>query len=137
MKTIERLEFEEKNGRFPTWEEEREIDLKESMVIKKYANFHGYSDVDPYEVVRKVTDICVEIREMKTVQTAHPKDFHPGGFVGHYADNRSGQEYEYSSDETATVFRIRFSRAKRRWQDANGRRFVMADEPYKFYDYNF
>ena len=57
-----------------------------------------YTDVQPYEVVKVISDITVEVRPMKTKQTKFPQQFSPGGFVGHYHDNRSGQEYEYISD---------------------------------------
>ena len=105
--------------------------------IKKYANHAMYTDVNPYEVVRTISPICVEVRAMRTEQISVPKDFHPGGFVGHFADNRSGQKYNYFSDETAPVFRIRWSERKRQWQSPSKCRFVMSDAPYKFYDYNF
>lgn len=95
-----------------------------------------YSDIDPYEVVRIISPICVEIRAMKTVQIESPKDFHPGGFVGHYADNRDGQKYEYFSDPDSPVMRIRFSK-RGFWASGRYGRFSMSDAPYKFYDYNF
>ncbi len=133
----EQIEFEEQLGRKATQQEIRDEETRRIKEIKQYANRSGYTDVEPYEVVRTVSEICVEVRAMKTKQTQHPKDFHAGGFVGHYADNRSGQDYEYSSDENNPVFRIRWSKAKRQWQDKGGSRYHMAEKPYKFYDYNF
>lgn len=129
--------LETKLGHRPSQQEIRDEETRQLMEIKAYANLSGYTDVTPYEVVKVVSDICVEVRAMKTVQTKFPKDFHAGGFVGHYADNRGGQEYEYSSDEENEVFRIRWSRANRQWQKGKYMRFRMADKPYKFYDYNF
>lgn len=129
--------LETKLGHKPSQDEIRDEEERQLMEIKKYANRSGYSDVEPYEVVRIVSDICVEVRPMKTVQTKFPQDFHRGGFVGHYSDNRSGQEYDYFSNEEAKPFKIRWSRANRQWQVGKHIRFHMADKPYKFYDYNF
>jgi hypothetical protein len=109
----------------------------EAREIQKYCNQHGYTDVYPFEVVRIVSDKCVEVRAMKVVQTKFPSDFTPGGFMGHYHDNRSGQDYEYHSDPEAPVQRVRWSEANRQWQMGKYIRFSMSDRPYKFYDYNF
>lgn len=131
------IEQEKVLGRRMTQEEQRDYELKQLMEIKKYCNHHMWTDVAPYEVVKTISAITVEVRAMKYEQTKFPSDFHPGGFVGHFADNRQGQDYEYSSDETNPVIRIRFSKAKRRWFSADGRKFFMSDAPYRFYDYNF
>lgn len=130
------LELETKLGHRPTQQEIYDEETSQLMEIKPFVNRHGYSDVEPFEVIKTISPICVEVRAMKTVQTKFPKDFHVGGFVGHFADNREGQEYEYTSNPDAIVFRLRWSRAKRQWQ-SQGSRFRMADKPYKFYDYNF
>lgn len=136
MNIGEQIEFDKTLGRTATQQEIREEETLRLKAIKPYANQHGYSDVHPYEVLRTISPICVEVRAMKTVQTAFPSEFYAGGFVGHYADNYGGQDYDYLSDEEAPVNRIRWSRAKRQWQGNMGR-FIMADQPYKFYDYNF
>lgn len=114
-----------------------EASYLEKREIKPFVNRHGYSDVDPYEVIKVVSDKTVEVRKMDTVQIRVPNDFHSGGFLGHFSDNRDGQEYEYSSNEENETIRVRWSERNRRWQDGNGNRFVMSDKPYKFYDYNF
>ena len=101
----------------------------------KYANHFGYSDITPYEVVRVVSDKTIEIREMKTERDDSVKlEFHVGGFSAH-CSNQHDQEWFISSDETAPVIRIRLG--KKGWKDAHGRRFGLADEPVKFFDYNF
>jgi len=132
----EQLDFEAKLGHRATQEELRDEELLQLMQIKAYANNHLYSDVEPFEVLRVISPICVEVRAMRTVQTKFPQEFHAGGFVGHYADNYGGQEYDYFQDEEQPIIRIRFSRAKRQWQGSHGR-FYMSDKPYKHYDYNF
>ena len=135
--TIEDIQkLEQELGREATNADIRaEVDRR-NKEIKAYANKTLYTDVEPYEVVRIVSENCVEVREMDTEQTQSPQHFTPGGFVGHFADNRGGQKYKYISNPENPVFKIRWSRANRRWQK-NGMKFHMADEPYKFYDYNF
>ena len=123
--------LEAKLGHKPSQQEIRDEELRQLMEIKKYVNYHMHTDVHPYEVVKKVSDICVEIRPMKTKQTSFPKDFHRGGFLGHFSDNRSGQDYEYTSDESLPVTRIRWSKANRQWKKGKYMRFLMADAPYK------
>ena len=130
-------EFETNHGRLPTEREIRGEESRRKQVVKKYANNHMYTDVAPYEVIRKISDITVEVRAMDYTQVKFPKDAHNGGFACYYADNRSGQDYEYSSNDENQIIRIRWSKARHRWQDSDGRRFVMSDEPYRFYDYNF
>ena len=130
-------DFEATLGRKATQQELNAEKTRRLMEIKAYANQTGYTDVTPYEVVRKVSDICVEVRAMKAKQIKFPQDVRIGGFSAHTVDNRSGQDYEYSSDETREVFKIRWSRANRQWQRGKYIRFSMSDKPYKFYDYNF
>jgi len=102
----------------------------------KYANHFGYSDVNPFEIVRKVSDKTIEIREMNAVRDESVKmEFVVGGFSAHCTNQRD-QKWIISSDETAPIVRIRLSK-NRGWQDKYGRRFDLAEKPVKFYDYNF
>ena len=103
--------------------------------IKKYANLHLFTDIEPYEVVRKISDMTVEIRKMDYVQTKFPKEFHKGGFSGYYSDNEA-QEYEYSSNPENKVVRIRYSKSRKGWFRGSFRH-IMSDKPRRFYDYNF
>lgn len=114
-----------------------DIETKKLQKIKSYANQYLHTDVMPYEVIKIISPICVEIRAMNAIQIEFPQNFHEGGFVGHFADNRQGQKYEYSTNLNAKIIRIRWSQAKRQWQSKDGNRFIMSDKPYKFYDYNF
>lgn len=99
-----------------------------------YANEYGYSDVTPYEIVRRVTDKTIEVREMDAVLAPGWKpEFIPGGFAGHCI-NQSSQEWVYTSRPEAPVIRIRLT--KKGWAH-KGSRFKLADKPRKFYDYNF
>ena len=102
----------------------------------KYANYHGYSDVNPFEVVKVISDKTIEVREMNAERDDSVKmEFHVGGFSAHCSNQRD-QKWFITSDESAPVIRIRLSK-NRGWQDKHGRRFVLADSPLKFYDYNF
>ena len=113
--------------------EARRAKLRE---IKPYCNHIGYSDIEPYEVVRVVSDKCVEVRRMKCKELPWEREFYPGGFFGHTA-NQKEQKWEITPDEEAEVFKIRWSEANEQWQAGKYRQFVMVDKPHKFYDYNF
>ena len=100
-----------------------------------YANHIGYSDVNPYEVVRVVSDKTLEIRRMNAERDpSYKPEFIPGGFSGHCV-NQLDQEWIISSDPTASVIRIR--KGKNGWKDAHGVKYQLTDKPVKFYDYNF
>ena len=105
--------------------------------IEKYANFYGYSDVEPYEVVRVVSPSTVEIRRMDTkLLNGSDLKFHIGGFSAN-CSNSDVQEYAYTSNTNAPIERIRWSKANNRWQQGRHMHFSMSDKPRKFYDYNF
>ena len=108
----------------------------EKQQIKEFANRYGYSDVEPYEVVKVISNQTVEIRAMDTEQTVFPKQFHIGGFSAHCSDNRN-QDYKYISNPDNPVYRIRWSKANRNWYSAGGNKHLMEKLPSKFYDYNF
>ena len=103
----------------------------------KYANHYSYSDVNPYEVVRVISDKTIEVRAMNAEKDPTWKpEFVPGGFACHCI-NQCEQKWIYSSNEEAKVIRIRFSKVRNCWQDSNGRQFSLEEAPYKYYDYNF
>jgi hypothetical protein len=101
----------------------------------QYANHIGWSDINPFEVVRRVSDITLEIREMHAERDPSVKlEFVPGGFSAICLNDRD-QEWFITSDESAPIKRIRLG--KRGWKDAHGGRYNLSDKPVKFYDYNF
>ncbi len=101
----------------------------------QYANHYMYSDVEPYEVVRIVSEKTIEIRAMKAERDESVKlEFHVGGFSAH-CSNQDQQKWIITSDETAPIKRIRLG--KRGWKDAHGGRYGLSDKPHKKYDYNF
>jgi hypothetical protein len=102
---------------------------------EKFANMIGYSDVEPYEIVRRISDKTIEIREMDAERDETVKMvFHVGGFSAN-CSNQSDQKWFIKSNPSKPVIRIRIG--KKGWQDRHGRRFKLANKPIKFYDYNF
>jgi len=104
---------------------------------KKYANQIGYSDTSPYEIVKVISDKTLEIRGMAAVRANGMEEmgFVAGGYCGHFA-NQENQRWEITSDPERAVFRIRKNK-RGQWKDAGGARYMLADAPEKFYDYNF
>lgn len=101
-----------------------------------YANHYGYTDVNPFEVVRVVSDKTVEVREMDAERDDSVKlEFHVGGFSAHCANQRD-QKWFITSNPSNPILRIRLSKTGV-WKDKHGRRFGLSDKPIKFYDYNF
>jgi len=102
----------------------------------KYANKIGYSDVNPYEVTRVVSDKTIEVRPMRAERDKSVElDFRVGGFSAHCA-NQDDQKWFITSIEDAPVIRIRLNKHGV-WKDKHGSRYSLADAPRKFYDYNF
>lgn len=99
-----------------------------------YANFIGYSDVEPYEVIRVVSDKCLEIRAMDAEKDPSVvTQFVVGGFSA-VSDN--AQKWLITSNEANPVIRIRANK-KKGWANKYGQRFALSDNPVKYYDYNF
>ena len=102
----------------------------------KYANQIGWSDITPYEIVKVVSDKCIEIRHMRTERDESVVlDFAVGGFAFHCSNQRD-QKWLYYSEPTAPVVRIRKNK-RGEWKIGKHTRFTLSDQPVKFYDYNF
>ena len=79
-----------------------------------YANQYGYTDVNPFEVVRVISDKTIEIRAMKAERDPSFKpEFVPGGFSA-VCLNDCQQKWIITSDDTAKVIRIRLG--KKGWR---------------------
>ena len=102
-----------------------------------YANHIGWSDINPFEIIKRNTERKLTIRSMKCEQKHTYEDlgFIPGGFVGHCA-NQSNQEWEITSNPDGYVTEIRLNK-KGEWKDKHGARYRLGEKPVKFYDYNF
>ena len=82
----------------------------------KYANHISYTDIDPFEVVRVVSDRTLEIREMNTDRDdSVALAFHVGGFAAH-CDNQADQRYGYTPNPDGHEIKI----SLRRWADEDG-----------------
>jgi hypothetical protein len=104
------------------------------MTENKYANKYLHSDVVPYEIIRRVSEKCLEVREMTAAMVKAAPLIAPGGFVGHF-DNAK-QEWTIESNPEGETRRIRLGKSGD-WKDAFGHRFLLSDAPCKFYDWNF
>lgn len=103
---------------------------------ERFANYIGYSDVEPYEVIRKVNERCFEVRPMKAERDpSYKPEFIAGGFAGHCI-NQGAQKWIITSDESAEIGRIR-KHKDGTWRSKGGGRFQLAEAPHKYYDYNF
>ena len=118
-------------------------------ITEKFANHLGYSDINPYEVVRVVSDKCIEIRAMDAEPIKWKKDIVQGGF-SHHVKNQDEQKWDITSNEANPIVRIRLNKSKREtfniktgwtnlleWKNKYGDRYKLSDKPIKFYDYNF
>jgi len=101
----------------------------------EYANHYGYSDVNPYEVVKVISDKTIEVREMDSEKDpSWVPNWHVGGFAGH-CSNQHEQKWIIKANAENPVVRIRLG--KQGWKDKHGRKFGLSEQPVRFYDYNF
>ena len=100
-----------------------------------YANHIGYSDVNPFEVVRFVNWKTLDIREMVATEKPWMRQFMAGGFLGHVV-NQEDQDWDIQPDPEAPVIRIR-KHKDGKWYDRHGSRYALAEKPIKFHDFNF
>lgn len=100
-----------------------------------YANMIGYSDIEPYEVVRVINEKTLEIRMMHAELDPEWKpEFVPGGFSA-ICVNHESQKWIISPAVDCQTIRIRRHKDGR-WY-SNGNRFALSDKPRKRHDYNF
>jgi hypothetical protein len=101
-----------------------------------FANAYGYSDTDPYEIVRRVSDKCLEVRAMDAELSKDWKpEFVSGGFAGHCVNNER-QQWIITPNVNGRVLRIRL-RKDGTWRSKYGERFALSETPSKHRDYNF
>jgi hypothetical protein len=103
-------------------------------VTYKYANHIGWTDVNPYEIVKVISDKTIEIREMKSEKLPWKAEWVEGGFAGHCTNQRD-QKWDIISDDDIPVIRARL-RKDGYYHSAHGKH-LLGEEPRKFYDYNF
>lgn len=100
-----------------------------------FVNRIGYSDIEPFEVVRVISSKTIEARRMKAVQDPSWKPVCiPGGFFAHCTNNNT-QRWVITSDESEDVIRLHLRKDGKYY--CNGEKYSPATEPKKFYDFNF
>lgn len=104
--------------------------------MNPYFNKYIGTDVFPYQTMARVSDKTMTIRPMKAELDP---TFRPviitGGFAGHCTNNHD-QFWTIYPDPKAPMIRIRLHKDGW-WRDRAGNRYQAADEPVRFYDYNF
>ena len=103
-------------------------------VTYKYANHIGWSDVNPYEIVKVISDKTIEIRLMDSKKLPWKAEWVEGGFAGHCTNQRD-QKWDIVSDYDAPTVRARL-RKDGYYHSSHGKH-LLGEEPRKFYDYNF
>ena len=104
---------------------------------KMYFNRCLFSDINPYEVVKKISDKCYLVRSMSIKlmnKEELNKSFVPGGFLGHI-DN-SLQTWGITSNQDGHQFKVRLHK-NGEWKDSDGMTYTLSDKPIKYYDFNF
>ncbi len=108
---------------------------KSTDVVKfSHANNLGWTDVNPFEIVRVVSPKTIEIRMMDSEELPWDRDFHSGGFFGH-TSNQNDQKWKITSNPNNPVMKARLR--KDGYFHSDHGRHSLSNEPRKFYDYNF
>jgi hypothetical protein len=104
---------------------------------------YHWTDRDAWEVIRVISPRRIEIRELDSECIRKPKDFHPGGFSGHFADNHA-QEYKLTSNPKNRVKVLSWRAKAKRWAEVGQRTqyslfglHKQGEQATFFYDYNF
>ena len=102
-----------------------------------YANHHGYSDSNPFEIVRVVSDKTIELRSMIWERASDWKpEFVSGGFVAHCTNNGDQRNaWIIKSDPDGYTIRARLQK-NGSWKSSHGRHSLHT-AAIKHYDYNF
>lgn len=99
----------------------------------KYFNRILWTDVIPFEVVRRVSGKTIEIREMDAMTVRQATLLGVGGFAAVWA---SDEEYAYKSNESHPIIRIRLHKDGW-WRCCNGNKYRPSHSPEKVYDRSF
>ena len=104
----------------------------------RFANNYLFSDVNPFEVVRVISDKTIEVREMHTEMADDWKpEMVSGGFAFHCTNNADQRKaWVITSDGENPVVRIR-KQKDGSWKNPTFGRFRLSDVPVKKYDFNF
>lgn len=101
-----------------------------------HANHYSYSDITPFEIIRKVSDKTIEVRRLESeLINGNDLEFHVGGFAANCSNQRD-QKYTFSSNPENHVVRLRL-RKDGLWYCKYGNKHRLSDKAIRFYDYNF
>ena len=101
----------------------------------RFAIHYGYSDINPFEILRVISKQTIEIREMNATLSNH---WEPIFEASGYCVNAKDQEWNIEPNPTGEIFRIRRSSKRGRpWRDKYGLQYSLSHKPRKYYDYNF
>lgn len=108
-----------------------------TITTEMFANHYGYSDINPYEIVKVISDKTLEIRSMNAERDESVKlEFDVGGFGGRCI-NQHEQKWIYSSRPESKTIRIRKKKHDDGVWGKGNLRFRISSTPKKYYDYNF
>jgi len=117
--------------------------LEEIPFVGQHVTEFHYTDRDAWEVIEVISPRRIKIRELDAECIKKPKDFHPGGFSGHFADNYD-QEYKLSSNPNNKIKTLSWRSKAKRWcevgQQTRYSKFGLhrkGEQDTYFYDYNF
>ena len=103
------------------------------MITEKYANCYLYSDIDPYQIVRVISDKSIEVKPMRCTRNFKPS-YIPGGFAG-ICINQDDQEWIIEESTSEHVIRLRKRKDGHFYKGSM--RFKLSNVPIKYYDFNF
>ena len=114
------------------------VECKVVPVKLGFANNYLWTDVEPFEIVRVVSDKTIEVRKMKAERA---EDWKPnmvsGGFAFHCTNNADQRKaWVMTPDTDAETIRIR-KQKDGRWKNPSFGLFRLAEQPAKKYDFNF
>ena len=104
------------------------------VVTFSHANNLGWTDVNPFEIVRVVSAKTIEVRMMDSKELDWERDFHEGGFLGN-TSNQNDQKWEITSNPSNPIIKARLIKDVHFYSDHGIH--SLSNEPRKFYDYNF
>ena len=89
----------------------------------KYANHIGWTDVNPAEIIKWVSEKTIDIRKMNADELSSK------------CDKSNDQNWRIYSNVANPIFRIRLG--KNGWKDSEKNHYTLAEKPKKYHDYNF
>ena len=104
--------------------------------MEKYALNIKFSDVVCYEIVKRISYKCFEVRLMKQ-EMVNKKEINSTAIVAGFSsvvDTSIPQEWSFETDMSNPIERIRLG--KKGWKGKAGR-FTLSEKPYAYYDINF